>query len=321
MPKRKTEDDFVLPNLDFDPMASAARLPTDITGDYTPLSDFVKIPCNSIIEYQNKKAHDFHPWPEAEFAMLVESVRKNGVIEPVTVRITNQPGIYEMLAGEHRWKASVAAGLESIPARVLRVCSDEDAANIFSLTNLLRRENTIRDKVNGWWHYTEAIKHMKDSDIEKMVEDGIIPRTVHEKAQAGIRQVYRYARMHNLIEDLLVLTDNKKLTVASGEQLSYLTAEQQESLLPYQDRLNDAVKAKALHELAEEGGWNDTAVRSILYPEEVKKTTSLTFISSRIKTMLREKLQKSAYADMEAVVEAAVDKYLEEHPEARRAKK
>ena len=66
-----------------------------------------------------------------------------------------------------------------------------------------------------------------------------------------MRQVYRYANLHRLIEELLEMVDAKKLSIVSAEQLSYLTEPQQRDLLAYKPYLNSPTKAKALKALSQ----------------------------------------------------------------------
>jgi len=74
---------------------------------------------------------------EAGMAELTDSVRANGVIQPINVRPL-QGGRYEVVAGERRYRAALAAGLVDIPA-VIKQLSDEEAEKIALI------ENTVRD--------------------------------------------------------------------------------------------------------------------------------------------------------------------------------
>lgn len=322
-PKRLTAKDPIEFDWGFDPAAAASKLPSDITGGIQPLSDFMEIPVDRIVEYQNKKESDFKPWPEERFLMLVNSIAKNGVIEPVTVRpLPTDPSKYEMLAGEHRWKASMACKKKRIPAHVLRDCSDEQASDIFSITNVLRRDNSLRDRVNGWWHYTQAIRYKRQEELEQLITEGIISADVAEEAKSGMRQIYRYARMHNLIDELLDLADQKHLSVAAGEQLSYLTPEQQQSLLVYKHMLNDKVKATMLHKLAagelEGKNWCQSSIEEILFPKEKNSPITIKQVSTKIGLLIQERIPKSYYNQAAEIVEKALDAFLEQHPEYKK---
>ena len=252
MRPKRANDDIGEFDLGFDPSISAGKMPTDVTGGMEALSDFMTIPCDKLVPYQSKKDSDFQPLSDEKFQMLLESVKENGVIEPVIVRpLKNDKERFELLAGEHRWKASRAAGFKTIPAHVMRKCDDKTAADIFAITNLVRRENSIRDKINGWWHYTQAIHYKRGGQIQQMLNEGIISPEVHQEAKASMRQVYRYANLHRLIEELLEMVDAKKLSIVSAEQLSYLTEPQQRDLLAYKPYLNSPTKAKALKALSQ----------------------------------------------------------------------
>jgi ParB family chromosome partitioning protein len=68
---------------------------------------------------------------------LCESIKAQGVLQPVLVR---QKGAgYELIAGERRWRASMLAGLETIPAHVMD-CSDEEALTLGLIENLQRED-------------------------------------------------------------------------------------------------------------------------------------------------------------------------------------
>jgi len=69
---------------------------------------------------------------------LTESVRANGVVQPILVRPL-PGGRYQLIAGERRWLASQRAGKESIPA-VVRQVSDEQAMEITIVENLQRAD-------------------------------------------------------------------------------------------------------------------------------------------------------------------------------------
>lgn len=94
---------------------------------------------------------DIHPnrkqprsvFDEDEMAELVHSVREIGILQPVVVRNSTEPGAepYELVMGERRWRASQAAGLATIPV-IIRDTTD---------TNLLRDallENLHRSQLN-----------------------------------------------------------------------------------------------------------------------------------------------------------------------------
>ena len=84
---------------------------------------------------------------EGSLAELAESIRTQGVIQPITVRALGQdaPGEYEIIAGERRFRAAQLAGLKEVPVQV-RDVTDENAAVIALIENIQREDlNTMEE--------------------------------------------------------------------------------------------------------------------------------------------------------------------------------
>lgn len=79
-----------------------------------------------------------HTFPQEELAELAASIKESGVLQPIMVRRKGD-GIYELIAGERRWRASKEAGLETIPV-VIRNCSDQEALLLALVENLQRED-------------------------------------------------------------------------------------------------------------------------------------------------------------------------------------
>jgi len=81
---------------------------------------------------------------EESLAELAESIRAQGVVQPIVVRPAGSPALgegqrYEIIAGERRWRAARMAGLADIPAIVRRV--DDETAVAMSLIENIQRED------------------------------------------------------------------------------------------------------------------------------------------------------------------------------------
>jgi len=84
---------------------------------------------------------------ETALAELADSIRAQGVIQPVVVRETGF-GDYELIAGERRWRASQLAGLDDIPA-VIRSVPDEAALAMALIENIQRQELDPLEEAQG----------------------------------------------------------------------------------------------------------------------------------------------------------------------------
>ncbi len=80
-------------------------------------------------------------------AELAESIRAQGVVQPIVVRPLATPGRYEIIAGERRWRAAQLAGLDEIPV-VIRDVPDEAALAMALIENIQREDlNPLEEAV------------------------------------------------------------------------------------------------------------------------------------------------------------------------------
>jgi ParB family chromosome partitioning protein len=95
----------------------------------------LSLPIESIRPNPRQPRHDFHP---DEIDPLADSIREQGLLQPVLVR-RSPGGVYELIAGERRWRAAARAGFEQIPA-IVREASDEEMLPLALVENLVRED-------------------------------------------------------------------------------------------------------------------------------------------------------------------------------------
>ena len=83
-----------------------------------------------------------------EMENLAQSIRDNGVIQPLTVRETGD-GYYRIIAGERRWRAARMAGLSEIPVLVVEA-DDQKAAELSLIENLQRQDLDPIEEAQGY---------------------------------------------------------------------------------------------------------------------------------------------------------------------------
>lgn len=75
---------------------------------------------------------------DEKLTMLIDSVREKGIIQPLIVRPLNEEGtIYEIIAGERRWRAAKTLDLDEVPV-IIRPCSDQEALETALIENIQR---------------------------------------------------------------------------------------------------------------------------------------------------------------------------------------
>ncbi|PYK73598.1 MAG: transcriptional regulator, partial [Verrucomicrobia bacterium] len=78
---------------------------------------------------------------------LVESIRQHGIIQPLIVRKVD--GRHELIAGERRWRAALAAGLAEVPV-IIRAADDRDVLELSLIENLQRADLNPIEEAQGY---------------------------------------------------------------------------------------------------------------------------------------------------------------------------
>ena len=95
---------------------------------------------------------------------LADSIRQHGVIQPLLVRPLDN-GMYQLVAGERRWRASRMAGLIEVPV-VIRDLSDHEAMEIALIENLQRKDLNVIEEASGY----QQLMDKYDMTQEKVAE-------------------------------------------------------------------------------------------------------------------------------------------------------
>ncbi len=91
---------------------------------------------------------------EGSLQELAHSIRSQGVVQPILVRPLDQPGRYEVIAGERRWRAAGLAGLDEVPVLVKAV-PDEAAAVMALIENIQREDLNPLEEAQGLKRLTD----------------------------------------------------------------------------------------------------------------------------------------------------------------------
>ena len=97
---------------------------------------------------------------------LTESIREHGVLSPVTVR-RGEDGLYQIIAGERRWRAARAAGLQEIPARIVEA-DDRKALELGLIENLQREDLSPIEEARGYKSLMDDFELTQDEVAQRM---------------------------------------------------------------------------------------------------------------------------------------------------------
>lgn len=193
-------------------------------------------------------------FPQESLKELSESIRQDGVIQPIEVTET-RPNVYVIVHGERRWRAALMAGLVTIPAVVRRRNYDETTRFVRQLVENIQREdlNDV-DRAAGMIH----LRDLMQEELDRAREEEITSDKPWAKkvtwAKVGERLGYSRQRIHQLIK-LLDLPDEIKEAVREGN-LSERDTRVYQGLRPSQQRalhrarMADDISASEMHQIA-----------------------------------------------------------------------
>ena len=105
---------------------------------------------------------------EEKLEELANSIRKNGIIQPIAVRPSKkESGKYEIVAGERRWLAAQKAGLHKIPVTILDL-SDVESLEVAIVENIQRDDLNPVEEAKGYKRLNEELKYDHES-ISKLM--------------------------------------------------------------------------------------------------------------------------------------------------------
>jgi ParB family chromosome partitioning protein len=114
--------------------------------------------------HQPRKTFD-----DARLAELADSIRAQGIIQPLVVR-RRPGGGYELIAGERRWRAAQRAGLHEVPA-VLRDVEETRAFEMALVENLQRADLNPIEEAAGYQRLVEEFGYTQESLAERVGKD------------------------------------------------------------------------------------------------------------------------------------------------------
>ncbi len=86
---------------------------------------------------------------EAELSELAQSIREKGLLQPILARPAEQPGRYEIVAGERRWRAAQMAGVHEVPV-IVRELSEREALEVALIENVQRADLNALEEAQGY---------------------------------------------------------------------------------------------------------------------------------------------------------------------------
>lgn len=232
-----------------------------------------------LIPFEN---HPFKKRNGIENEELTESVKENGLLEPIIVR-SFSAGTYEIISGHRRVEACKELGIQIVPAIVREMSKDE--AVIAMVDSNLQREHLLpSEKAFAYKMKLEATKHQGKATSRQVVGKLESADKISE-SESG-RQVQRYIRLTHLIPELLKLVDEERIAFTPAVELSYLPDNEQKILfeeIEYADATPSLSQAQRLRKFSEQGKLFIDTIFAVLSEEKPNQKEQVKFKTEDIR--------------------------------------
>ena len=228
----------------------------------TPKEEIVEVNINELRSnpYQPRKVFDQQALKE-----LSESIKIHGVFQPIIVKKSLKG--YEIIAGERRVKASLMAGLTTVPA-IIRDFDDTEMMEIALLENLQREDLNAIEEAMAYVKIMEA-KHLTHEELARILG----------KSQSYVTNMIGLLRLPEEVKGLVI---NNKLSMTHARILSKMS--NRDTIIKLADRvINENISVRDLEEIAK---GND--ISKIVKVKRTIKDKDLTY--KYVEDLLCEKL-------------------------------
>lgn len=165
----------------------------------TASEDFLEIDIDLI---EPSSAQPRTHFDEGRLEELAQSIRSNGIVQPILVR--RRGGRYQLIAGERRWRAAQRAGLQRVPA-VVREIPDDKLLELALIENIQRQELNAIEEAHAYKRLIETL--------------GLTQEVVAQRVGRDRSFITNYLRLLRLPEDIQRLVEEEKLTMGHARAL------------------------------------------------------------------------------------------------------
>ena len=271
---------------------------TDESRAEAALSKIRDIPLSEIDEFPD---HPFKVLMDEDMEQLVESIKRNGVMTPATVRLKDD-GRYELISGHRRKKACELAGLETLKCEVKDLTRDE-AIIIMVESNLQRSVILPSEKAFAYKMRLEAMDRQgKRNDLTStpLVSKSRSNEELADKVGESREQIRRFIRLTELVPEILQMVDEKQIAFRPAVEISYLAEEQQYTLLEamsYNDATPSLAQAIKMKKFNQDGKLTDEVIQSIMEEEKPNQKEKPVFRDERITKLIPKTVPKGQETD------------------------
>ena len=177
-------------------------------GDQKTVEKTKEFKRSNLISISDLSRNRFQPrqsFNEDKLEELSNSIKKNGIIQPIAVRKSkSSKETYEIVAGERRWLAAQKAGLHEVPITILDL-NDSETLEVAIVENIQREDLNIIEEAKGYKRLHEEFGYDQDKIAKFM-----------SKSRSHVSNTLR---LLNLPKDIIAMLEQGELTAGQARPL------------------------------------------------------------------------------------------------------
>ena len=266
--------------------------------------------------------HPFLVKDDESMEQLVNSIRMNGVLNPVIAR-KKEDDRYELISGHRRKHACKILGIEQIPIIVREMSRDEAVIEMVD-SNLQREVILPSEKAKAYKMKMDAMKRRAG----RPSKENSTPVAGNFKGKEtadliGVQcgesgdQVRRFVRLNELTPELLDFVDEGKIGLRPAVEISYLQEEEMRDLVDYidtEDVFPSHAQTIRMKELSREGKLNTEAINEIMSEDKPSQRPRIKISLERIEKYFPEGTSEK---QIENTIIKALEYYRQRQRESR----
>ena len=225
-----------------------------------------------IVQIKDIQKNPYQPrkeFSEEKIQELAQSIKENGLIQPIIVRKSPVLG-YEILAGERRYRASIAAGLSEVPV-IVKQLSDQDMM-LHSIIENLQRENL------------NPIEEAKA--YQSLIDKGFTHTEIAEKMGKSRPYITNLVRLLGLPKHILTEVESGRLSQAHARLLIQLSSDKQDKLL---NRIQtENLSVRQVEQILQKTKKNSTKEKDHFVKDEEQKLKKILGLDVQIKLQKKD---------------------------------
>ena len=230
-----------------------------------------------------------YKYREEDMKPLEDSIRENGIIQPIMVRKDDKADVSEIISGHRRYLAATRLEMAEVPVVVLSISKEE--ADIILVDSNLHREHILHsEKAFAYKMKMDALK--KQGKRTDLTSDQVGPKLAAKEVsdEDSASQVKRYIRLTKLIPKLLAMVDENKISFSVGVELSYLTKTEQTNLFDFIEKelcTPSLSQAQKLKKLSQDGKLSSEEISSIMKQPKANQVVTVKIPDDKISKYLK----------------------------------